>query len=152
LNLFRVWWSGLVKPNGLRSPVARTILLEHALTSSGETSAMQSQNRFFDDFARMAGGAMGALGGIRQEIEGAFCSEQMERWLASMDLVTREEFDAVHTMAAKARAEQERLEQRVAALEASLAESAPAKGRAVRSRASKPANPASFAEGSGAED
>jgi BMFP domain-containing protein YqiC len=55
-------------------------------------------------------------------------------------------------MAAKARAEQERLEQRVAALEASLAESAPAKGRAVRSRASKPANPASFAEGSGAED
>jgi len=87
----------------------------------------------------------------RQEIE-ARLREQMERWLASMDLVTREEFDAVHTMAAKARAEQERLEQRVAALEASLAESAPAKGRAVRSRASKPANPASFAEGSGAED
>jgi hypothetical protein len=31
-----VWWSGLAKPNGLRSPVARTILLEHALTSSGD--------------------------------------------------------------------------------------------------------------------
>ena len=82
---------------------------------------MQSQNRFFDDFARMAGGAMGALGGIRQEIE-ARLREQVERWLASMDLVTREEFDAVHAMAAKARAEQERLEQRLAALETALAE------------------------------
>ena len=112
---------------------------------------MQSQNRFFDDFARMAGGAMGALGGIRQEIE-ARLREQMERWLASMDLVTREEFDAVQAMAAKARAEQERLEQRVAALEAALAESAPVKARAARSRTAKPANPASFAEGTGAED
>ena len=112
---------------------------------------MQSQNRFFDDFARMAGGAMGALGGIRQEFE-ARLREQLERWLASMDLVTREEFDAVHAMVAKARAEQERLEQRVAALEAALAESAPTKSRAARSRAAKPANPASFAEGTGAED
>ena len=112
---------------------------------------MQSQNRFFDDFARMAGGAMGALGGIRQEFETRL-REQLERWLASMDLVTREEFDAVHAMAAKARAEQERLEQRVTALEALLAESAPTKSRAARSRASKPASPASFAEGTGAED
>ena len=112
---------------------------------------MQSQNRFFDDFARMAGGAMGALGGIRQEIE-ARLREQVEHWLASMDLVTREEFDAVHAVAAKARAEQERLERRVAAVEAALAESAPVKARAVRSRAPKPAHPASLAEGTGAED
>ena len=50
---------------------------------------MQSQNRFFDDVARMAGGAIGAFAGIRQEIESRL-KEQMERWLASMDLVTRE--------------------------------------------------------------
>lgn len=112
---------------------------------------MQSQNRFFDDFARMAGGAMGALAGMRQEVE-ARLREQMERWLAAMDLVTREEFDAVKAMAAKARAEQERLEQRVAALEAILAEAAPAKARAARARAAKPAKPASFAEGTGSED
>lgn len=109
---------------------------------------MQSQNRFFDDFARVAGGAMGAFAGIRQEIESRL-REQMERWLASMDLVTREEFDAVRAMAAKARAEQERLEQRLAALETTLAESAPAKARAARGKAAKPAEPASFAEGSG---
>ncbi len=111
---------------------------------------MQSQNRFFDDVARMAGGAMGAFAGIRQEIE-ARLREQMERWLASMDLVTREEFEATRAMAAKARAEQERLEQRLAALEATLAESAPGKARAARARAARPAEPASFAEGTGSE-
>jgi len=84
---------------------------------------MASENRLFDDLARMAGGAMGALAGVRQEIE-ARLREQMERWLASMDLVTREEFEAVKAMAAKARTEQERLEQRLAALESAVAERA----------------------------
>ncbi len=112
---------------------------------------MQSQNRFFDDFARMAGGAMGAFAGIRQELE-ARLREQMERWLSSMDLVTRDEFEAVKAMAAKARAEQERLEHRIAALEASLADSAPTKARAARARAAKPAKPASFTEGSASQD
>ena len=112
---------------------------------------MQSQNRFFDDFARMAGGAMGALAGVRQEIE-ARVREQIERWLASMDLITREEFDAVQAMAAKARAEQERLEQRVAALETALAKAAPVKARAPRRRATKPAESASVAAGTGSED
>ena len=77
---------------------------------------MQTENRFFDDFARMAGGALGALTGLRQEIE-ARIREQLDRLVASMDLVTREEFEAVKAMAAKARAEQERLQTRVAALE-----------------------------------
>ena len=112
---------------------------------------MQSQNRFFDDFSRMAGGAMGALAGIRQEIE-ARLREQMERWLASMDLVTREEFDAVQAMAAKARAEEERLERRVAALETTLAEVAPAKARVARTRAAKPAKPAAFTAGTPSQD
>ncbi len=67
---------------------------------------MQSQNRFFDDFARMAAGAAGALTGVRGEIEARF-RDQLERVLAGMDLVSREEFEAVKAMAAKARDEQE---------------------------------------------
>jgi BMFP domain-containing protein YqiC len=86
---------------------------------------MQSQNRFFDDMARVASGAVGALTGVRGEIEARF-RDQLERILAGMDLVSREEFEAVKAMAAKAREEQELLQQRVAALEARLAEQAPA--------------------------
>ena len=82
---------------------------------------MQSQNRFFDDMARVAAGAMGALSGVRGEIEARF-RDQLERILAGMDLVSREEFDAVKAMAAKAREEQEVLLQRIAELEVRLAQ------------------------------
>jgi BMFP domain-containing protein YqiC len=78
---------------------------------------MQSQNRLFDDIARVAGGAAGALSGVRGEIE-ARLRGQLERVLAGMDLVSREEFEAVKAMATKARAEQEDLLGRIAALEA----------------------------------
>ena len=78
---------------------------------------MQSQSRFFDDLARVAAGAVGTLSGVRGEIESRL-REQLERVLAGMDLVTREEFEAVKAMAAKARAEQEDLARRVAELEA----------------------------------
>jgi BMFP domain-containing protein YqiC len=77
---------------------------------------MQSQNRFFDDMARVAGGAASALSGVREEIE-ARLRGQLERILAGMDLVSREEFEAVKAMAATARAEQEDLLRRVAELE-----------------------------------
>ena len=80
---------------------------------------MQSQNRFFDDMARVAAGAMGALSGVRGEIEARF-RDQFERILAGMDLVSREEFEAVKAMAAKAREEQELLRVRVETLEARL--------------------------------
>ena len=82
---------------------------------------MQSQNQFFDDLARMAAGAAGALTGMRGEIE-ARVRDQLERVLAGMDLVSREEFEAVKAMAAKAREEQEILLGRIAALETRLAE------------------------------
>jgi BMFP domain-containing protein YqiC len=82
---------------------------------------MQSQNRFFDDMARVAAGAVGALAGVRGEIE-ARLRDQLERVLAGMDLVSREEFEAVKAMAAKAREEQEVLLQRIEALEARLAQ------------------------------
>jgi len=81
---------------------------------------MQSQNRFFDDIARVASGAVGAISGVRGEIE-ARLRDQLERLLAGMDLVSREEFEATKAMAAKAREEQEALLRRVEALEARLA-------------------------------
>ena len=80
---------------------------------------MQSQSRFFDDLARVAAGAAGALSGVRTEIE-ARARDQLERVLAGMDLVSREEFEATRAMAAKGRDEQERLLRRVEELEARL--------------------------------
>jgi BMFP domain-containing protein YqiC len=78
--------------------------------------AMQSQSRLFDDLARVAAGAVGTLSGVKSEIE-ARLREQLERVLAGMDLVTRDEFEAVKAMAAKARTEQEELAKRIAELE-----------------------------------
>jgi BMFP domain-containing protein YqiC len=78
---------------------------------------MQTDNPLLDDLARVASGALGALTGMRGEIE-ARIRDQLERVLARMDMVTREEFDAVRAMAAKARVEQDRLLERIAALEA----------------------------------
>jgi len=77
---------------------------------------MQSQNRIFDDIARVAAGAMGALTGVRGEVESRL-RDQLERLLGGMDLVSREEFEAVKAMAAKAREEQEILQRRLDALE-----------------------------------
>ena len=85
---------------------------------------MQTDNRLLDDLARVATGALGALTGVRSEVESRL-REQFERVLARMDLVTREEFDTVQAMLAKARLEQENLLQRLEALEAKLAESTP---------------------------
>jgi BMFP domain-containing protein YqiC len=82
---------------------------------------MQSQNRIFDDIARVAAGAVGALSGVRDEIEGRL-RDQLERVLAGMDLVSREEFEAVKAMAAKAREEQELLLRRIDSLEMRLAQ------------------------------
>jgi len=80
---------------------------------------MQTENRFFDDLARVASGAMGAFAGLRAEVE-ALVKQRFERLLADMDLVQREEFDAVKAMAARARTEQEDLAIRVAELEAKV--------------------------------
>jgi len=94
---------------------------------------MQSQSRFFDDLARVAAGAAGALSGVRGEIE-ARARDQLERVLAGMDLVSREEFEAARAMAAKARDEQEKLLRRVEELETRLA--ALERGGATGGRAS----------------
>ncbi len=96
---------------------------------------MQVENRFLDDLARVANGAIGALSGIRGEIEGLI-KQRVERLLADMDLVTREEFEVVKAVAAKARSEQEVLVERVAALEAAARKAKPkAKPKARRRQA-----------------
>jgi BMFP domain-containing protein YqiC len=76
-----------------------------------------SQNRVFDDFARLMADATEMAQGVRREAETAMKS-QLERLLSAMDVVTREEFEAVKQMAAKARDDSERLSQKLAALEA----------------------------------
>ena len=81
---------------------------------------MLGDRRLFDDMARVASGAAGALGGVRSRVEGEL-RDHVERLLLRMKLVTREEFEIVAALAQKARAEQEILTERLAALEAQLA-------------------------------
>lgn len=76
-------------------------------------------NRILDEFAKLMTDAAGAAQGVRREVETAFRG-QAERILNSMDIVQREEFEAVREMALKARAENEKLAARVAELEAQL--------------------------------
>ena len=82
---------------------------------------MQTGKRVLDDLARVAAGAAGAAGAVRDEME-SMARNRLQQLLDSMDLVRREDFEAVQAMAQNARMEQERLEARVAALEARLAE------------------------------
>jgi BMFP domain-containing protein YqiC len=79
----------------------------------------QTRNRFFDDLSKLMTDAAGLADGARREVDTAVRS-QLERLLAGMDVVRREEFEAVREMAALARAENDRLRERVAALEARL--------------------------------
>jgi BMFP domain-containing protein YqiC len=102
-------------------------------------------NRILDDIAKLMTDAAGAAQGVRREMETAFRG-QAERMLNSMDIVQREEFEAMRDMAVKARAENKKLAARIDALEARIAamtgETAPdapaeAPKRAPRSRSAK---------------
>jgi BMFP domain-containing protein YqiC len=79
----------------------------------------QTSNRFFDEIARLMNDAAGVGQGIRREFDTLFRT-QAERWLRDLDLVKREEFEAVKDMARLAREENEALRARIAALEAKL--------------------------------
>ncbi|MBP6818935.1 accessory factor UbiK family protein [Ferrovibrio sp. MS7] len=81
---------------------------------------MQSDNRVLNDLSKLATGALGALQGVKTDVEQAF-RQKLEQALAGMDLVQREEFDAVKAMAQAAREENIQLSDRLAALEARLA-------------------------------
>ena len=81
---------------------------------------VQTTNRFFDEMARLMNDAAGAAQGVRREFETLFRT-QAERVLRELDIVRREDFEAVKDMARIAREENEALKSRVAALEAALA-------------------------------
>ena len=85
---------------------------------------MQTRNPFFDDLAKMANGAMGALSGVKDEMEARF-RDQIAKILDGMDIPRRDEFEAVKAMAAKAREENEELKKHIAELQAKLADAAP---------------------------
>jgi len=78
---------------------------------------MDTNNKLFDDLSKVMSNAMGVAQGAKSEAENAFNS-WIDRWLADRDFVTREEFDAVATMAQKAREENAALLARIEALEA----------------------------------
>jgi BMFP domain-containing protein YqiC len=78
---------------------------------------MQSQNRLFDDFVKVMNGAAGTLAGMTREAESAF-RERMRDWVGGLDIVSRDEFEAVKAIAVAAREEAQLLKARLDALEA----------------------------------
>lgn len=80
----------------------------------------QTSNRFLDEIARLMNDAAGVASGVRREFD-TVVRNQADRILRDLDVVKREEFDAVKDMARQAREENEALKARLAALEAKLA-------------------------------
>ena len=87
---------------------------------------MQPPNKLMDDLAKVANGAFGAFSGVRNEVEEQI-KQRLERYLAEVDLVPREEFDAVREMAIKAREENEHLSERLDVLEKAMKSTGPKK-------------------------
>lgn len=87
----------------------------------------QTTNKLFDDFAKLMTDAAGAAEGFKKETEAVFRG-QAEKFLRDMNVVTREDFEAVREMAQKARQENEALAARIAELEAKLAKLSPQGG------------------------
>ena len=81
---------------------------------------MQTRNPFIDDLTKVANGAVGALSGMKDEVE-ARVRDQIAKILDGMDIPRRDEFDAVKAMAAKAREENEELKKQIAELQTKLA-------------------------------
>ncbi len=116
---------------------------------------MPPENRFFEDIARVANGAFGAMAGLRGEVE-ALVRQRVDKLTADMNLVRRDEFDALRDLATKARNVQEdvilrlnALETRLAAIEAKLEPAKvqakptakPAAAKPAASRVRKPPSP-----------
>ncbi|GLI96763.1 accessory factor UbiK family protein [Sphingobium sp. BS19] len=81
---------------------------------------MQSENRFFDDLSKLINGAAGTIAGVGREFE-ANAREKAKEWVGGVDVVSREEFDAVKALASTAREEVELLKARLDALEGKTA-------------------------------
>ena len=86
-----------------------------------------TSSRFFDELAKLATNAAGAAQGVRREID-TLVKAQVERVLNDVGVVKREDFDVVREMAQRAREENERLQERIAVLEARLGVTPPARG------------------------
>ncbi len=78
---------------------------------------MQSENRFLDDFVRVLNGAAGTVAGMTREAESSF-RERAREWVGGLDMVSRDEFEAVKAIAVAAREENQLLKARLDALEA----------------------------------
>jgi len=102
----------------------------------------QTTGRFFDELARLMTDAAGAAQGVRREID-AVVRAQAERVLNDLDVVNREEFEAVREMAALAREENERLAARIAALEARLEAGGPDRAPSAAAKTARASEPAS---------
>jgi BMFP domain-containing protein YqiC len=89
------------------------------IASRQEADMTQTNNRFFDEIGRLMNDAAGAAQGVKREFD-TVMRTQAEKFLRDMDLVKREEFEAVKDMARLAREENETLKARIAALEAKL--------------------------------
>src|SRR5579872_5794384 len=99
---------------------------------------MQSENRVFDDFVKMVNGFAGTFAGMGREAE-ASAREKFKEWMGGTDFVGRDEFEAVKSMAAAARDENEALKARIVALEAKFVGGASSASSAKRG--GKKANP-----------
>jgi len=100
---------------------------------------MQSENRLFDDFVKVMNGAAGTLAGMTREAEGAF-RERMREWIGGLDMVSRDEFEAVKAIAVAAREENQALKVRLDAIEAAgtSAKSVGGPGKGKKSTTSSP--------------
>lgn len=87
--------------------------------NTGVAEMTTGPNKFLDDFARLMTDMAGTAQGMRREVETAF-QAQAEKFLQGMDLVKRDEFEAVRDMAAKARDENDALKARLDELEKKL--------------------------------
>ncbi len=88
---------------------------------------MQSENRLFDDFVKVMNGAAGTIAGMGREAESAF-RDRMRDWVGGLDMVSREEFEAMKAIAIAAREESAALKRRIEALEAASAAATPGAG------------------------
>jgi BMFP domain-containing protein YqiC len=115
-----------------RDPIGRSSRLElrrpdcHSLgvrrgdlAATGDIRMTQTSNRFFDEIGRLMNDAAGAAQGVKREVD-AVVRNQAEKVLRDLDVVKREEFEAVKEMARLAREDNEALKLRIAALEARL--------------------------------
>lgn len=89
---------------------------------------MQSENRLFDDFVKVLNGAAGTFAGMTREAEGAF-RERMREWFGGLDMISRDEVEAVKAIAVAAREENHALKARLDALEAAGKASGAAKSK-----------------------